>query len=792
MIPDFQIPRTKLVSAILDRPEPIVLVRASAGMGKSTLLHQIADRADVPVHSAGSQPIISAQRDLVLWDIPPSAECHGLPEMFVEGRKRLVVAARNGQAIPGLHRARAYGRIHEVDWTRLVFRAEEMVPQFGRAMARQIEKRTGGWPVLAALYARGVPDNEALQAFLVEEVLSALSAEELVALDELSSGRLLPADVEKTIAPFIRSDENGRPVLLPVLETVLTATHAAALTVRGGDVEEVDRLADAYLNYGRTTRAITILQRAGHYDRALDIFTEFKGFYYIYRYGTAEYDEVLAGFPESFCRQHETLVLALCIQALKRGDIGRARQLLNSFVGPVGANPKAMLANPAVHSLQMRAFRHLMVIYEDMPIDDAMIRLAFALVDEFPADAHLERGSFYNAVLEFYMRSRRFAEAEDVAKRAYEHYVVAEVPILCFYISLHRAIMRLMTGDVVKAAQFAAAAAAEIEAAPFESPGDTRLLALLRACIAFEEGQAGALIQFLDAEFDQFSHGEIWPTVFEFALQYGAQALCEQFSPFAAASFLERWRIYQMQSRQFQAMIDLLNIINLQNGNRWREAAERLSELDFRANRAFMQNATTELTRIEDRDEIAAAMTWLRHFVFDQPTRDGLIVQLQAMHDNQRLTGRQQTSLDVWMAYVHKRCRDLTKARRLLQKILEDAARLNAIAPLAGEKVFLNELVADRRIAQFLSTTAPSRQVLRRLSFIGVSPSALAGTAGLTRRETKVLLMIAEGASNKFIAHALGLSEATVKFHLSNVYRKLGCDKRREAIIAARSLGLVS
>ena len=52
--------------------------------------------------------------------------------------------------------------------------------------------------------------------------------------------------------------------------------------------------------------------------------------------------------------------------------------------------------------------------------------------------------------------------------------------------------------------------------------------------------------------------------------------------------------------------------------------------------------------------------------------------------------------------------------------------------------------------------------------------------------------MVSEGASNKFVAHALGLSEATVKFHLSNVYRKLGCSKRREAIIAARSLGLVS
>jgi DNA-binding NarL/FixJ family response regulator len=52
-------------------------------------------------------------------------------------------------------------------------------------------------------------------------------------------------------------------------------------------------------------------------------------------------------------------------------------------------------------------------------------------------------------------------------------------------------------------------------------------------------------------------------------------------------------------------------------------------------------------------------------------------------------------------------------------------------------------------------------------------------------------MMISEGAANKHIAHSLGLSEATVKFHLGNVYRKLGCRNRQEAISSARALGIV-
>ncbi len=43
----------------------------------------------------------------------------------------------------------------------------------------------------------------------------------------------------------------------------------------------------------------------------------------------------------------------------------------------------------------------------------------------------------YNDVLEYYIRTQRFSEAEDVAQRAMFHYRAAKIPLLCFYISLH-------------------------------------------------------------------------------------------------------------------------------------------------------------------------------------------------------------------------------------------------------------------------------------------------------------------------------------------------------------------
>jgi DNA-binding NarL/FixJ family response regulator len=53
--------------------------------------------------------------------------------------------------------------------------------------------------------------------------------------------------------------------------------------------------------------------------------------------------------------------------------------------------------------------------------------------------------------------------------------------------------------------------------------------------------------------------------------------------------------------------------------------------------------------------------------------------------------------------------------------------------------------------------------------------------AGLSPRETQMLQRLAEGRSNREIARELWLSEHTVKYHLTNVYRKIGVKGRTEA-----------
>lgn len=110
------------------------------------------------------------------------------------------------------------------------------------------------------------------------------------------------------------------------------------------------------------------------------------------------------------------------------------------------------------------------------------------------------------------------------------------------------------------------------------------------------------------------------------------------------------------------------------------------------------------------------------------------------------------------------------------------------------------ELVhAVRAVAagQTILQPAAARRIVTALSRAGgqappaPEPGAPAPPEHLTEREREVLRLMAEGRRNRDIAAQLVVSEATVKTHVNNIFSKLGCRDRAEAIVRAMALGLV-
>jgi len=77
-----------------------------------------------------------------------------------------------------------------------------------------------------------------------------------------------------------------------------------------------------------------------------------------------------------------------------------------------------------------------------------------------------------------------------------------------------------------------------------------------------------------------------------------------------------------------------------------------------------------------------------------------------------------------------------------------------------------------------------------RASTNGTHPPAAA--VALSSREINVLNLVARGLSNKQIASKLGLSDKTVRNHLSRIFRKLDAGNRTQAVMNAMRGGLLT
>lgn len=114
----------------------------------------------------------------------------------------------------------------------------------------------------------------------------------------------------------------------------------------------------------------------------------------------------------------------------------------------------------------------------------------------------------------------------------------------------------------------------------------------------------------------------------------------------------------------------------------------------------------------------------------------------------------------------------LTGARGLLMRDATARALRAALFAVVQNLIVLDPVLAGALLPDGVE---PSRQLIEVL----------------TPRELEVLQMLAEGLPNKGIAHQLGISDHTVKFHVNAILGKLSAQSRTEAVVQATRLGLI-
>lgn len=129
------------------------------------------------------------------------------------------------------------------------------------------------------------------------------------------------------------------------------------------------------------------------------------------------------------------------------------------------------------------------------------------------------------------------------------------------------------------------------------------------------------------------------------------------------------------------------------------------------------------------------------------------------------------------------------EARVVVLSGVEDP-ELAAEAVRRGAKAFVGKGIDPAELAPILRQVFEGAVLTESVGGRSSAAHAVADDLELTPRELEILERVAAGRSNKQIAHEFWLSEQTIKYHLTNVYRKLGVASRTEAARFAYERGL--
>ena len=119
----------------------------------------------------------------------------------------------------------------------------------------------------------------------------------------------------------------------------------------------------------------------------------------------------------------------------------------------------------------------------------------------------------------------------------------------------------------------------------------------------------------------------------------------------------------------------------------------------------------------------------------------------------------------------------------------DDPALINAAFEAGASAYVLKTSNPDVIATAVDQAFGPSRYVVLRS--VTAVPAERVELPRLTRRELEILQLVAEGRSNRQVAQLLWVTDQTVKFHLANVYRKLGVRSRFDAARWAEENGVL-
>jgi LuxR family maltose regulon positive regulatory protein len=742
-----------------------------------------------------------------------SPEIDRLVSFLVEhspSQLQIAIATRNRPFLP-LTNWLAQGRLSFINGSLLNFSLEELRQLFGDLLDDSalgvVMARTEGWSIavqmtlmllkqksrqgdlVQMLSAPGI----GLSHYLAEQILEHLSPEcrefliDTAILERISSplaDAIRERDDSETILQELHSIE---PLVVPVGASAqrwyrhhaLFLEFLAPLLHRYRTPHTIStlhsRAASWCVRHGMLRDGIRHACVAGNSILARDLFAEAGGATIGLTAGISLLREIVNLLPHDWINSCAEFKLARCLLLAKEGRLADAYANLGDAKRLCGTTPGEHLRRDTVF-IEM-----ILSIYADDVVTDEGIAETERVLTTLPTADYWFRGWVYNRLLLMQYRRGHLTAALVAATRALENYKEADAPYTQFFIYLHIGVIELARGRLLQCYQAYRNART---LARFRFGFDLSMTALVNLLLAealFERNKRVPAIRLLDAALFEVERYEGWTEIYTSGYLTRCRLAIQQGQLTDAKDILDRSELTaatrELPRLLWRTIIERIELATLAGDY---ATAERLAAVPDVQILLREPRADTRFTWLEYQSAVICVARLYLYQGNLQSTIDLLARYRETCEADTRPGFTVERHIILFLAHAGLAAHDVALGH--LDVVLESISQHGLLkSTLRDAHLFASTLV--KLAAHVKSTDLLTRleHLLHRLT--GVAPKWTRSRTGrFSARELDILGHLARGSPNKSIARELKLSERTVKFHLQNIYLKLGAHNRTEAI----------
>lgn len=493
---------------------------------------------------------------------------------------------------------------------------------------------------------------------------------------------------------------------------------------------------------------------------------------------------IMASVPAEWIDAHPSFKIAQAMIDANDGDINQAKKLLAEVKAGINNIEDSNFAHYA------RSLRLILVGYVDYCNLDTEIEEIERYSEEAPGSDLWFQGWVYSSLWLLYFRGGMFSAARMAGLTAVEKLSKAKAYYSEYHANLDLGIISMARGRVSEASRYYGRAK-EIAIEHFEE--DTSLVKidnLLTANIHYHQNDMETATRLIDSASDQLEHLLVQSEVCINCYMTTVRIIFSRDGLDAALALLDRASDFAVKRgmKPLEWLTKLYRIEFHSRSGHVKEAEAMLLE-----NQDIMRFDTLREKREIGWREYQTASLVLTKLYFYMGTPQKALRLL----DNTVLAGEASERTLFKIAYYALRAEVLIELNKedealdALTRSLEEAMKENLVRPLINDGERFHNLLKTlvRKTSELKLPQSLADFALNLIKQFEANSNKNNGL--FTSREQEILEKIKEGTPNKVIAYDLGITEATVKFHLSNIYTKLGVRNRTHAVSAAQRQNLV-